>query len=170
MPWQRVIRCRFIFSGKNDELTPDFPTPDFPDISGKNDELTPDFPTPDFPTPDFPTPDFPTPDFPTPDFPTPDFPTPDFPTPDFPTPDFPTPDFPTPDFPTPDFPTPDFPARYFMNICDLSGKRILVTQARAFMGPALCEVFTELAPTSSLMIDHSSNWICPLQSCGRRGV
>ncbi len=46
---QRVIRCRFIFSGKNDELTPDFPTPDFPfltpdfRISGKNDELTPDF-------------------------------------------------------------------------------------------------------------------------------
>ena len=30
---QRVIRCRFIFSGKNDELTPDF----------QNDELTPDF-------------------------------------------------------------------------------------------------------------------------------
>ena len=29
-----VIRCRFIFSGKNDEPTPDFPTPDFP---------TPDF-------------------------------------------------------------------------------------------------------------------------------
>ena len=25
------IRCRFIFSGKNDELTPDFPTPDFPE-------------------------------------------------------------------------------------------------------------------------------------------
>ena len=24
------IRCRFVFSGKNDELTPDFPTPDFP--------------------------------------------------------------------------------------------------------------------------------------------
>ena len=32
-----VIRCQFIFSGKNDELTPDFPP-------GKNDELTPDFP------------------------------------------------------------------------------------------------------------------------------
>jgi NAD(P)-dependent dehydrogenase (short-subunit alcohol dehydrogenase family) len=31
-----------------------------------------------------------------------------------------------------------------MNLCDLTGKRILVTQARAFMGPALCEVFTEL--------------------------
>ena len=31
----RVIRCGFIFPGKNDELTPDF--------SGKNDELTPDF-------------------------------------------------------------------------------------------------------------------------------
>jgi hypothetical protein len=31
----RVIRCRVIFPGKNDELTPDF--------SGKNDELTPDF-------------------------------------------------------------------------------------------------------------------------------
>jgi len=30
----RVIRCRFIFSGKNDELTPDF---------HQNDELTPDF-------------------------------------------------------------------------------------------------------------------------------
>ena len=29
------IRCRFAFSGKNDELTPDFP---------QNDELTPDFP------------------------------------------------------------------------------------------------------------------------------
>ena len=28
------LRCRFIFSGKNDELTPDF---------FKNDELTPDF-------------------------------------------------------------------------------------------------------------------------------
>ena len=35
------IRCRFIFSGKNDELTPDFPDTGFPD---KNDELTPDFP------------------------------------------------------------------------------------------------------------------------------
>ena len=34
-PWE--IRCRFIFSGKNDELTPDFI------FSGKNDELTPDF-------------------------------------------------------------------------------------------------------------------------------
>ena len=34
----RVIRCRFIFSGKNDELTPDFFI-----FSGKNDELTPDF-------------------------------------------------------------------------------------------------------------------------------
>ena len=61
------IRCRFIFSGKNGELTPDFfpdffqndePTLDFP----QNDELTPDFPpgkngelTPDFfqLTPDF---------------------------------------------------------------------------------------------------------------------
>jgi len=31
------IRCQFVFSGKNDELTPDFP--------GKNDELTPDFPS-----------------------------------------------------------------------------------------------------------------------------
>ena len=52
----REIRCRFIFSGKNGELTPDFfqndePTLDFP----QNDELTPDFPpgkngelTPDF--------------------------------------------------------------------------------------------------------------------------
>ena len=29
-------QCQFIFSGKNDELTPDF-------LSGKNDELTPDF-------------------------------------------------------------------------------------------------------------------------------
>jgi len=46
----RVIRCRFILSGKNDELTPDFfpgflpndeLTPDF--FPGKNDELTPDF-------------------------------------------------------------------------------------------------------------------------------
>ena len=35
----REIRCRFVFSGKNDELTPDFPV-----FSGKNDELTPDFP------------------------------------------------------------------------------------------------------------------------------
>ena len=26
-----LARCQFIFSGKNDELTPDFPTPDFPD-------------------------------------------------------------------------------------------------------------------------------------------
>ncbi len=53
------IRCRFIFSGKNDELTPDFYifsgkndelTPDFYIFSGKNDELTPDFYelTPDF--------------------------------------------------------------------------------------------------------------------------
>ncbi|MGZ3415897.1 MAG: hypothetical protein ACXVAT_18930, partial [Isosphaeraceae bacterium] len=24
-----LARCRFIFSGKNDEPTPDFPTPDF---------------------------------------------------------------------------------------------------------------------------------------------
>ena len=36
---ERVIRCRCIFSGKNNELTPDFPI-----FSGKNDELTPDFP------------------------------------------------------------------------------------------------------------------------------
>ena len=36
----RVIRCRFIFSGKDDELTPDFPRI----FSGKDDELTPDFP------------------------------------------------------------------------------------------------------------------------------
>ena len=44
------IRCRFVFSGKNDELTPggnrhpgknDELTPDF--LPGKNDELTPDF-------------------------------------------------------------------------------------------------------------------------------
>jgi hypothetical protein len=32
-----IIRCRFIFSGKNDELTPDF---------FQNDELTPDFSMP----------------------------------------------------------------------------------------------------------------------------
>ena len=32
-----VIRCRFIFLGKNDGLTPDF-------FLGKNDGLTPDFP------------------------------------------------------------------------------------------------------------------------------
>ncbi|MCC5811665.1 MAG: SDR family oxidoreductase [Ectothiorhodospiraceae bacterium] len=31
-----------------------------------------------------------------------------------------------------------------MGICDLSGKRILVTQASDFMGPAFCRVFTEL--------------------------
>ena len=24
------IRCQFVFSGKNDELTPNFPTPNFP--------------------------------------------------------------------------------------------------------------------------------------------
>ncbi|MCH8505346.1 MAG: SDR family oxidoreductase, partial [Ectothiorhodospiraceae bacterium] len=31
-----------------------------------------------------------------------------------------------------------------MGICDLSGKRILVTQASDFMGPAFCRGFTEL--------------------------
>jgi len=34
-----LAQCQFVFSGKNDELTPDFP--DF--CAGKNDELTPDF-------------------------------------------------------------------------------------------------------------------------------
>ena len=43
-----LARCRFIFSGENDELTPDFRrTPDF--RPGENDELTPDF-APDFRT------------------------------------------------------------------------------------------------------------------------
>ena len=31
-----------------------------------------------------------------------------------------------------------------MNISNLNGKRVLITQADVFMGPALCEVFTEL--------------------------
>ena len=31
-----------------------------------------------------------------------------------------------------------------MNICDLTGKRILVTQAESFMGPALCQVLADL--------------------------
>jgi 2-keto-3-deoxy-L-fuconate dehydrogenase len=31
-----------------------------------------------------------------------------------------------------------------MNICNLNGKRVLITQADIFMGPALCEVFAEL--------------------------
>ncbi len=34
-----------------------------------------------------------------------------------------------------------------MSVCDLSGKRILVTQSRDFMGPAFCEVFAELGAT-----------------------
>lgn len=34
-----------------------------------------------------------------------------------------------------------------MAACDLAGKRILVTQANSFMGPAFCEVFEELGAT-----------------------
>ena len=35
MDIRRVIRCRYIFSGKNDVLTPDFsPTPDFSSRTG----------------------------------------------------------------------------------------------------------------------------------------
>jgi len=33
-PVSKVIRCRFIFSGKNDELTPDFPDTGFPPAEG----------------------------------------------------------------------------------------------------------------------------------------
>jgi len=42
----REIRCQFVFSGKNDELTPDVTRR----ISRKNDELTLTFPLPEFPT------------------------------------------------------------------------------------------------------------------------
>ena len=31
-----------------------------------------------------------------------------------------------------------------MQLCDLTGKRVLITQANVFMGPALCAVFTRL--------------------------
>jgi len=34
-----------------------------------------------------------------------------------------------------------------MNPCNLTGKRVLITQADTFMGPALCEVFAELGAT-----------------------
>src|SRR5271157_3121694 len=36
----RVIRCRFVFSGKNDELTPDFPLPGRGARNGGGDEPT----------------------------------------------------------------------------------------------------------------------------------
>jgi 2-keto-3-deoxy-L-fuconate dehydrogenase len=39
-----------------------------------------------------------------------------------------------------------------MNPLDLSGKRVLLTQANEFMGPALHEVFTELGAT--VIADH----------------
>ena len=43
-----------------------------------------------------------------------------------------------------------------MTFCSLAGKRVLITQADAFMGPVLCEVFAEhgahvIADTSSLL-------------------
>ncbi|HCK82133.1 MAG TPA: SDR family oxidoreductase [Candidatus Competibacter sp.] len=34
-----------------------------------------------------------------------------------------------------------------MKICDLTGQRILITQASSFMGPALCRTFAELGAT-----------------------
>ena len=34
-----------------------------------------------------------------------------------------------------------------MNLTNLTGKRVLITQADVFMGPTLCEVFTELGAT-----------------------
>lgn len=34
-----------------------------------------------------------------------------------------------------------------MHPCDLTGKRVLITQADQFMGPTLCEVFAELGAT-----------------------
>ena len=34
-----------------------------------------------------------------------------------------------------------------MNLSNLTGKRVLITQADAFMGPTLCEVFAELGAT-----------------------
>ncbi len=34
-----------------------------------------------------------------------------------------------------------------MTVCDLTGKRVLVTQADSFMGPAFCKVFEELGAT-----------------------
>ncbi|MDB5840750.1 MAG: Short-chain dehydrogenase/reductase [Herminiimonas sp.] len=34
-----------------------------------------------------------------------------------------------------------------MNVCNLTGKRVLITQADTFMGPTLCEVFAELGAT-----------------------
>ena len=47
-----------------------------------------------------------------------------------------------------------------MTMPDLCGKRVLITQADAFMGPTLCEVFAELvaqvvADTRSLRLPEA---------------
>lgn len=39
-----------------------------------------------------------------------------------------------------------------MKPCDLSGKRILITQADSFMGPALCQTFADLG--AAVVADH----------------
>jgi NAD(P)-dependent dehydrogenase (short-subunit alcohol dehydrogenase family) len=44
-----------------------------------------------------------------------------------------------------------------MTMPDLSGKRVLITQADAFMGPTLCEVFAELG--AQVVADTRSLWL-----------
>jgi NAD(P)-dependent dehydrogenase (short-subunit alcohol dehydrogenase family) len=44
-----------------------------------------------------------------------------------------------------------------MTMPDLSGKRVLITQADAFMGPTLCEVFAELG--ARVVADTRSLWL-----------